>query len=201
VSFFFFMTQYLQGVAGYSPLEAGLAFLPVTGAAFAAAALTSRVRVDNDSLAIAGCAAMLIGTAWMSRLSFDTGYLLGIAAPMILFGIGQGLGLSSLTTAGMAGVTPRDAAVAGGLVNVSHHLGGALGLGTLVTVFDAAGPGLAPRVSATLTAACVFLVLALAVTVPALRQRSSPPCRSPAAASTRRRARPTGSPETSTSTP
>ncbi len=89
---------------------------------------------------------------------------------MVVFGVGQGLGLSSLTTGGMAGVQPRDAGVAGGLVNVSHHLGGALGLGILVTVFDAAGsPGdgpaalLADRVSAALTAACLFLVVATVV--------------------------------------
>jgi predicted MFS family arabinose efflux permease len=172
VSFFFFMTQYLQGVSGDSPLQAGLAFLPVTAAAFAAAAVTARTagRFSNEALAIAGCAAMLIGTAWISRVSVDTSYLLGIAVPMIVFGIGQGLGLSSLTTAGMAGVQPRDAAVAGGLVNVAHHLGGALGLGILVTVFDAAGSAsdgaealLADRVSAALTAGCLLLALALAV--------------------------------------
>jgi MFS family permease len=165
VSFFFFMTQYLQGVSGDTPLQAGLAFLPVTAAAFAAAAVTSRTRVGSDRLAIAGCAAMLAGTAWMSRVSADTGYVLGIAVPMVVFGIGQGLGLSSLTTAGMAGVEPRDAAVAGGLVNVSHHLGGAVGLGILVTVFDAAGGHLANRVSASLTVACLFLLLALVVTL------------------------------------
>jgi hypothetical protein len=89
---------------------------------------------------------------------------------MVVFGLGQGLGLSSLTTAGMAGVPPRDAGVAGGLVNVFHHLGGALGLGILVTVFDAAGsPGdgatalLGDRVSAALSAACLFLVVATVV--------------------------------------
>src|SRR4051812_29668454 len=58
---------------------------------------------------------------------------------MVIFGAGQGLGLSALTTGGMAGVGPRDAGVAGGLVNVAHHLGGAVALGVLVTVFDAAG--------------------------------------------------------------
>src|SRR3954467_5564455 len=169
VSFYFFMTQYLQGVSGLSPLEAGLAFLPVTAAAFAAAAVTSRTagRASNDALAIGGCAAMLAGTAWMSRVSVEPGYVPGIAVPMIVFGVGQGLGLSSLTTGGMAGVQPRDAAVAGGLVNVAHHLGGALGRGILVTVFDAAGSRgdgpqalLAGRVSAALTVGCVFLVLA-----------------------------------------
>ena len=183
LSFFFFMTQYLQGVSGYSPLQAGLAFLPVTAAAFAAAALTQRLgrRLSNDVLAIAGCAAMLIGTAWMSRISMSTAYVVGVALPMIIFGIGQGLGLSALTTAGMAGVAPQDAGVAGALVNVAHHLGGALGLGVLITAFDAAGAGahgprevLADRVSAALTAGTVFLVLALAVTLLARpRARSS----------------------------
>jgi EmrB/QacA subfamily drug resistance transporter len=176
VSWFFFMTQYLQGVIGFTALQAGLAFLPVTGAAFAAAAATSRLtrRVGRQRLAIAACAAMLVGTAVMSRVSSTTGYALGVALPMIVFGIGQGLGLSTLT---MAGAAPRDAAVAGGLVNVSHHLGGALCLGILVTVFDAAGGGahgrdlLADRVSAALTAACVLLVLGLAVTVIARRSR------------------------------
>jgi EmrB/QacA subfamily drug resistance transporter len=174
LSFFFFMTQYLQGVSGDTPLQAGLAFIPVTAAAFAAAALTPRLarRLSNDLLAIAGCAAMLIGTAWMSRVSLHTGYLTAIAPPMIIFGIGQGLGLSSLTTAGMAGVENRDAGIAGGLINVAHHLGGALGLGVLITVFTAAGAGahgtrdlLAQRVSASLTAATVFLLLALVVTL------------------------------------
>lgn len=61
--------------------------------------------------------------------------------PMIIFGVGQGLGLSTLTTAGMAGVAPKDAGIAGGLINVAHHTGGALGLGILVTVFAAAGTG------------------------------------------------------------
>jgi hypothetical protein len=80
----------------------------------------------------------------------------------------------------MAGVAPQDAGVAGGLVNVAHHLGGALGLGILVTVFDAAGAAgdgphelLAHRVSAALTAAAAFLVLALLVTVMARPRRTA----------------------------
>src|SRR4051812_47549594 len=181
VSWFFFMTQYLQGVSGFTALQAGLAFLPRTAAAFAAAAATSRrtARVGSERRAIAGCAAMLAGTAAMTRVSPDTGYAVGIALPMIVFGIGHGLGLSALTTVGMARVAPQDAAVAGGLVNVARHVGGALGLGILVTVFDAAGGGgpgrdlLADRVSAALTAACAVLVLALVVTSVSRRRSSS----------------------------
>jgi hypothetical protein len=71
----------------------------------------------------------------------------------------------------MAGVPPEDAGVAGGLVNVAHHLGGALGLGILTTVFatatvPGAGPHelLAPRVSAAFTGAVVITLVALLVT-------------------------------------
>ena len=172
VSFFFFMTQYLQGVSGDRPLTAGLAFMPITAAAFVAASATSRLtaRLTTGLLASLGCAAMLAGAAWISLLSPTTGYLGGLAVPMVIFGIGQGLGLSTLTTAGMAGVEPRDASVAGGLVNVSHHLGGAVGLGILTTLFAAAGADetgralLSSRVSAALTGAVVFLALALVIT-------------------------------------
>ena len=56
VSFYFFMTQYLQGVSDDTPLQAGLAFLPVTAAAFAAATVTSRLsrRLSNEPLAVVG---------------------------------------------------------------------------------------------------------------------------------------------------
>ena len=88
------MSQYVQGVAGDMPLEAGLAFLPAAVAAFAAATATSRLicRTSNAMMSIAGCAAMLIGTAWIGHVSADTSYLTGIALPMIVFGIGQASG-------------------------------------------------------------------------------------------------------------
>lgn len=172
LSFYFFMTQYLQGVSGDTPLQAGAAFLPVTAAAFAAATATPRLlrTTSNALLAAAGCAAMLIGIVWMGRISASTGYLTGLVVPMVIFGLGQGLGLSTLTTGGLAGVNRQDAGVAGGLVNVAHHTGGALGLGILVTIFAAAGAGahtphqlLADRVSASLTGAAIFLALALLI--------------------------------------
>jgi len=165
VSSTFFMTQYLQGVSGYSPLQAGLAFLPLTTVVLAVALCLPRLtrRFGNAHLLIAGIVFIMIGAAWLSRVAGDTAYVTGVALPMIVFGIGQAFGLSTLTTAGMAGVVADDAGAAGGLINVVHHLGGAVGLGILVTVFDAAGPGLAERVSAALSGAAVLLALALVV--------------------------------------
>ena len=166
------MTQYLQGVRGDSPIEAAFAFLPqmlvVLAIAFAVPQLTRRL--GNARLLIGGIAVMLIGVGWLSRVSVETPYVTGIALPMVVVGIGQGLGLSTLTNAGMAAVAPEHAGAAGGVVNVAHHLGGALGLGILVTVFAAAGSGadgprelLAQRVSAALAGAAVLLLAALVV--------------------------------------
>jgi predicted MFS family arabinose efflux permease len=185
LSSFYFLTLYLQGVSGYSPLQAGVAFLPQTIVAFAAGALiVPRLtrRLGTSAVAVAGVAAMVVTTAWLSRLSIGTPYVTGVALPMIFYGIAQALSLGSLTTAGMARVGPHDAGVAGGLVNVTHHLGGALGLGILTTVFAAAGSTasdphelLADRVSAAFTGGTVIALVALAVTALVARTRTEAP--------------------------
>jgi EmrB/QacA subfamily drug resistance transporter len=171
---FYFLTLYLQSVGGYTPLEAGVAFLPQTLMAFAVASAVPALtrRRGSPFVAVLGVAAMVVSTAWLSQLSAHTDYLTGIALPMLFYGAAQGLALSSLTTAGMAGVAPEDAGVAGGLVNVAHHLGGALGLGILTTLFASAalhgaGPRelLAHRVGAAFTGGVVLALIALAVTV------------------------------------
>ena len=117
-----------------------------------------------------GVAVTFIGMAWLSRLSADTPYVTGPALPMVLLGIGQGASLGPLTAAGIARVTPDDAGAASGLVNVSHQLGGSLGLGILVTVFAAASSPtltgsalLAHQVSAALSVGAGLLALALVV--------------------------------------
>jgi EmrB/QacA subfamily drug resistance transporter len=174
LGFWFFLTQFLQLVYGYSPLEAGLAFLPMTLANFAVALSTPKLtrRFGNPLLLASGVAVTLIGMFWLSRLSGGSPYLTGVALPMVLIGIGQGGALGPFTAAGIAGVGAAEAGAASGVVNVAHQLGGSLGLGILVTVFAAASSGslhgdalLAHRVSAALTAGSVMLVLALIVVV------------------------------------
>ena len=174
MGFWFFTTQYLQGVLGFSPFQAGLAFLPMTIANFGVAVAVPRLtrRFGNGRLLAAGLTLTLIGMAWLSRVSADTAYIAGVALPMVLIGIGQGGVLSPLTASGIAGVTVADAGAASGLVNAAHQLGGSLGLGVLVAVFAAAGAAgvdaraeLAHRVATSLTAGAGLLVLALAVVV------------------------------------
>ena len=113
---FFFLTQYLQGALGFSPLAAGLAFLPMTVAMFGMVQVVPRIapRVGNTRLMIAGLIVALIGMAWLSRISIDTQYFPQIALPMMLLGVGAGVAMIPLTGAGIAGVAPRDAGAASG---------------------------------------------------------------------------------------
>jgi EmrB/QacA subfamily drug resistance transporter len=173
LSFWFYGTQYLQGVVGLSPLETGFAFLPTTVVNFAVALAVPwlTARLGNARLLAGGILLSVVGMAWLSRVSADSSYLTGVALPMLLIGGGQGGVLGPITASGVAGVAPQDAGAASGLVNVFHQIGGSLGLAVLVTVYAAAeGDGtlspealLAHRIAASLTGAALILALALIV--------------------------------------
>ncbi|MES2999490.1 MAG: MFS transporter [Pseudomonadota bacterium] len=172
IGFWFFTTQYLQGVMGLRPLDAGLAFLPTTIPNFASAMMVPRLtrKYGNARVLATGLAMGVIGMAWLGQVGAHTPYLTGIALPMVLVGIGQGGVLGPLTVSAVAGVKGEDAGAASGLVNVAHQLGGSLGLGILVVVFAVAGSGatqgaqeLTARVAATFNASAVMLALSLAL--------------------------------------
>ncbi|MYM39456.1 MFS transporter [Duganella qianjiadongensis] len=170
VGFWFFTTQFLQGVLHLRPMQAGIAFLPVTLPNFASAMAVPGLarRFGNGALIIAGLSLGVAGLLWLGRADAAAAYWTSVAPPMLLIGLGQGLLLGPLTAAGVAGVARDDAGAASGLVNVAHQLGGALGLGLLVLVFAGAAPAgahdslaLADRISAVMDAAGLLLVLAL----------------------------------------
>lgn len=172
VSFWFFTTQNLQRVLGYSAIQAGLAFLPTTIPNFAAAMAVPKLtqRLGNGRLLAMSLGAAIVGMWWLSRAGADTSYLSGVALPMVLIGIGQGGSLGPLTASGIAGVQPKDAGAAGGVVNVAHQIGGSLGLGVLIAVFTAADTPaltgsalLSHRISASLEVDSLMLVLALLI--------------------------------------
>lgn len=172
VGFWFFSTQFLQGVLHLRPLQAGLAFLPVTLPNFASAIAGPRLARPhgNDSLLLVGLFLGAVGLLWLGQADATASYWLNVAPPMVLIGLGQGLLMGPLTAAGVTGVAQKDAGAASGLVNVAHQLGGALGLGVLVLVFAAAAPdtahdidSLAQRIAAVMDAGAVLLALALLV--------------------------------------
>jgi hypothetical protein len=102
--------------------------MPTTVVNFAAAMTVPRLtqRFGNGHVLAGGLLLGVIGMAWLGRLSADTSYLTGVAAPMILIGVGQGGVPGPLTAAGIAGVDPEDAGAASGITNVAHQIGGPL---------------------------------------------------------------------------
>lgn len=188
---FFFMTQFLQDVRDYSPLKAGFAFLPMTVALFAMVRIVPKViaRIGAKQLMVAGVGLAVISMIWLSRIGPGSQYWPEIVLPMFLLGLGMGVAFIPLTTASLAGVEPRDAGAASGLVNVMQQVGGALGLGILVTVFGTARhnaehhpvAGLsavaqqhhdtAHAIAAVFTGSAVFMALTFLVIVFAIRVR------------------------------
>ncbi|MEV0055397.1 MFS transporter [Saccharopolyspora shandongensis] len=136
IAFFFFTTQYFQGARGWTPLQAGLGFLPMTITQFASSLLVSRLirKIGNAPLLGAGLAAVTGGMAWMTQLTAETPFLVGAVGPLVLIGVGQGLAFGPLTAAGIAGARPADAGAASGLVNTAHQLGSTLGVAILTAV-------------------------------------------------------------------
>lgn len=139
-SIFFFLTLFVQQVLGYSPLRAGIAFLPVSVAIIVMAQLASRnlARVGPRPLMTLGALLAASGLALLSRIAETSSYLGGILGPIVLFASGMGLMFVPLTTIAVSGVERRDSGAASGMLNVMQQVGGSLGLSILVTVFGTA---------------------------------------------------------------
>lgn len=174
VSFFFFTTQFLQNVLDFSPVQAGLGFMPLTVPTFFASICVPRLTriLGNSVLLLMALLLMAIGMFGLSQLDAQSSYFWGVALPMLLVGIGNGAALGPLTVSGVAGVAMQDAGAASGLVNVAHQLGGTLGLSVMVVVFaSASGTAitgvdlLAYKLAAGYTGCLVALLLAILVTL------------------------------------
>ncbi len=137
---FFFLTLFVQDVLGYSPLRAGVAFLPVTAALILASQFSARSlpRVGPRRLMTAGAVLAVGGLAWLSQVSVTSGYLEGILGPMLVFGLGMGSLFVPLTITAVSGVDRHETGAASSLLNVMQQVGGSLGLSILVTVFGTA---------------------------------------------------------------
>jgi EmrB/QacA subfamily drug resistance transporter len=133
---FFFNTLYLQRVLGYSPLEAGLAFLPFTAGIIVGAGLSQALvqKVGARELPLIGMVLAIAGMLLFTRLQPDSEYLTDFLPPVILASIGMGLTFVPVTLIATSGVPRADAGLASGLYNTSQQIGGALGLAILSTL-------------------------------------------------------------------
>lgn len=135
---FFFIVLFVQNVLHYSPVEAGLAFLPVAAAIAVGAGLSSSLlpRLGPKPFMVVGCLLTATGMAWLTLLDPGSSYLGGLLVPMLLFGIGMGLNFVTLTLTAVSGVSDSESGAASGMLNATQQVGGALGLSILTTVFS-----------------------------------------------------------------
>ena len=135
----FFVSLYLQQVLGYSPIKAGLAFLPMTLCIVVGSTVASRlvIRVGAKPLLISGMISLTLGLLLFAQVAADGTYLGDMLAPSLLVAIGIGLSFVPATICAVAGVAPAEAGLASGLVNTSRLVGGALGLAILAAIATA----------------------------------------------------------------
>ena len=136
---FFFLSQFLQDVQGYSALGAGLAFLPMPLAIILGTQVSSRLldRVGGRSLLVTGALLGAAGVFLLSRLHPGSSYLLSVGLQGALTTFGVGVVFVPVTLAATNGVAARDAGLASGLINTTRQIGGSLGLAALLTVATA----------------------------------------------------------------
>ncbi|MEU7481356.1 DHA2 family efflux MFS transporter permease subunit [Lentzea sp. NPDC042327] len=133
---FFLGTLYMQLVLSYTPLQIGLAFMPVAVAiAVFSVSLSARLntRFGERNMLILGLVLMLVGMVVFTQVPVDGSYVADILPAVAPVGIGMGLAFPSLMTLAMSGAAHDEAGLASGLVNTTAQVGGALGLAVLAT--------------------------------------------------------------------
>lgn len=132
---FYFLTLYLQEVLGYSPLKAGLAFLPtafvIVGASAGVAQVVGRTGVRVPLLV--GPALAAVAFIWLTQLSATGGYL-PVLFPLIVLALGMGCTFVPITLTAVSGVEAGESGLASALLNTGQQVGGAIGLAVLSTI-------------------------------------------------------------------
>ncbi|GAA1163271.1 MFS transporter [Streptomyces hebeiensis] len=132
-----FLTYYLQQILGYSPMETGLAFLPMIIVVMIASTLATIVlapRVGPKPIVPLGMALSAVGLMWMTGLDGDSTYLAHVMPPLLVFALGLGLVMSLAMSTATAGIDAADAGVGSASVNTMQQIGGSIGTALLSTL-------------------------------------------------------------------
>jgi EmrB/QacA subfamily drug resistance transporter len=127
---FFFLTLYMQNVLHYSPIQTGVAYLPVCFVIGGAAGIASQAltRLGTRPVIVAGALIAAAGVYWLSRIPVGGSYTSDLLPGMVVMSLGIGPMFVGVTTAANSGVPPDKAGLAAALINASQQVGGALGL-------------------------------------------------------------------------
>jgi EmrB/QacA subfamily drug resistance transporter len=135
-SMFFFITLYMQQVLGYSPIDAGLSYLPLAVMIIVASGVASQLvtRVGFKPVLAAGMALIAVALLWFSQVSVGGDYVSDILGPSLVAAAGLGFAFVTTTIAAVSGIREQESGLASGLINTSQQIGGALGLAVLATI-------------------------------------------------------------------
>jgi len=185
---FFFLTLYMQEVLGFSPIQAGAAYLPVTFCLAIASGVSSQLfaRIGTRPVIVGGALLSAAGIYFRSRIPVDGSYVPDVLPGLVMMAVGFGAVFVGVTTAANAGVPADKAGLAAGLLSTSQQLGMALGLAILSAVATARTQNVLAAHSArpeALTAGYqrALLVCSLFVLVAALIASRTPNARTAAA--------------------
>jgi EmrB/QacA subfamily drug resistance transporter len=139
LSAFFFLTLYMQNVLGYSPIQSGSAYLPVTAGIVLAAGVATQLmpRIGTRPVIVAGALVAAAGMYLLSRIPVDGTYVRDLLPGLAVMSIGLGAVFVAVTTAANAGVPADKAGLAAALLNTSLQLGSALGLAVFSAIATA----------------------------------------------------------------
>ena len=138
---FLFLTFYLQNLRAFTPVQTGVAFLPMIATVVVGSLLGTNVflRVIGPKLTVPlGLLAAAAGMAWLTRLDATSSYAAVVLPPLLLLGLGLGVVFAPAISLATARVGRGDAGVASALVNTTQQIGGAAGIALLSTMATSA---------------------------------------------------------------
>jgi predicted MFS family arabinose efflux permease len=151
---FFFVSLYMQQVLGYSAVETGAAFLPMTILIILVAPIAGRLsdRIGSRSLMTAGMTLIALQLAYFSTLDVDSTFW-SLLPAFLVGGVGMALTMTPSAAAATRSVSVDKAGVGSAVLNASRQVGGSMGIAILGAIVASQAGGARPEPGATLTAA------------------------------------------------
>ncbi|GAA5066456.1 MFS transporter [Nocardia callitridis] len=175
------LSLYIQDALGFSPLVAGLAFLPMALVQFFVAKSAPKLiaKYGRKPVLLAGVVLMLLEAIWLTTTNESSNYFTGVLGPFILLGAGLSLAFVALNLTVLGGLAPREMGAASGLLQATQQIGLSLGVAILTTIYQSASASheestgnaasnhevLAHGLSTAVIAAVAFGVAALLISV------------------------------------
>jgi predicted MFS family arabinose efflux permease len=136
-----FLTFYLQQNLHFTPLQSGVAFLPMLTVLILSANVATSVRLSRVGPRLLVAAGLLLGGAallWLSAIKTGSTYVGGVLAPLMVMGIGFGVATATAMSVATLGNEERDAGVASAALNTAQQIGGSIGTALLSTLAGSA---------------------------------------------------------------